>query len=145
VSSPSGSGGDTLTCGRGGGGVPIRTDEGTDRHCGALGIHVLCGRNTPPISLLPFSPLWHSTYFSSTLFSSVALNLFLFYPFLLCGTPPISLLPFSPLRCLPPGGGGGVSNLHHANQREGMGLLEYQAMPSLRDAAHDGWLCTYTI
>ncbi|MFN9906597.1 MAG: hypothetical protein ACK56F_10795, partial [bacterium] len=26
-------------------------------------------------------------------------------------------------------------------QREGMGLLEYQAMPSLRDVAHDGVLC----
>ncbi len=25
-------------------------------------------------------------------------------------------------------------------QREGMGLLEYQVMPSLRDVAHDGWL-----
>jgi hypothetical protein len=25
-----------------------------------------------------------------------------------------------------------------------MGLLEYQAMPSLRDVAHDGWLCTFT-
>jgi hypothetical protein len=24
-------------------------------------------------------------------------------------------------------------------QREGMGLLEYQAMPSLHDVAHDGW------
>jgi hypothetical protein len=31
------------------------------------------------------------------------------------------------------------------NQREGMGLLEYQAMPSLRGVAHDGWLCTFTI
>ncbi len=30
-------------------------------------------------------------------------------------------------------------------QREGMGLLEYQAMPSLRDVAHDGVLCTFTI
>ncbi len=30
-------------------------------------------------------------------------------------------------------------------QREGMGLLEYQAMPSLRDVAHDGWwLRTFT-
>jgi hypothetical protein len=28
-------------------------------------------------------------------------------------------------------------------QREGMGqLLEYQAMPSLRDVAHDRWLCS---
>jgi hypothetical protein len=25
-----------------------------------------------------------------------------------------------------------------------MGLLEYRAMPSLRDVAHDGWLCTFT-
>ncbi len=29
-------------------------------------------------------------------------------------------------------------------QREGMGLLEYQAMPSLRDVAHDGGLCTFS-
>ncbi len=28
-------------------------------------------------------------------------------------------------------------------QREGMGLLEYQAMYSLRDLAHDGVLCTF--
>ncbi len=26
-----------------------------------------------------------------------------------------------------------------------MGLIEYQAMPSLRDLAHDGWLCTFTV
>jgi hypothetical protein len=26
-------------------------------------------------------------------------------------------------------------------QREGMGLLEYRAMPSLRGVAHDGVLC----
>jgi hypothetical protein len=26
-----------------------------------------------------------------------------------------------------------------------MGLLEYQAMPSLPDVAHDGWLCTFTM
>jgi hypothetical protein len=25
-----------------------------------------------------------------------------------------------------------------------MGLLEYQAMPSLRDVAHYEWLCTFT-
>ncbi len=31
------------------------------------------------------------------------------------------------------------------HQREGMGLLEYQVMRSLRDVAHDGWLCTFTI
>ncbi len=29
------------------------------------------------------------------------------------------------------------------SQREGTGLLEYQAMPSLRDVAHDGWLVVY--
>ncbi len=28
-------------------------------------------------------------------------------------------------------------------QREGMDLLEYQAMPFLRDVAHDGVLCTF--
>ncbi len=30
-------------------------------------------------------------------------------------------------------------------QREGMGLLEYQAMTSLRDIAQDDFLCTFTI
>ncbi len=30
------------------------------------------------------------------------------------------------------------------DQRESMGLLEYQAMPSLRDVAHDGVLCTFS-
>ena len=30
------------------------------------------------------------------------------------------------------------------NQREGMGLPEYQAMPLLRDLAHDGALCTFS-
>jgi hypothetical protein len=30
-------------------------------------------------------------------------------------------------------------------QREGMGLLEYQDLPPLRDVAHDGWLCIFTI
>ncbi len=29
-------------------------------------------------------------------------------------------------------------------QRGGMGLLEYSAMPSLRDVAHAGLLCTFT-
>ncbi len=29
-------------------------------------------------------------------------------------------------------------------QREGRGLLEYQALPSLRDIAHDGVLCTFS-
>ncbi len=32
------------------------------------------------------------------------------------------------------GGGEGVGD-----QREGLGLLKYQAMPSLHDVAHDGW------
>jgi hypothetical protein len=31
------------------------------------------------------------------------------------------------------------------SQREGTGLLEYQALPSFREVAHDGWLCTFTI
>jgi hypothetical protein len=26
-----------------------------------------------------------------------------------------------------------------------MGLIEYQAMPSFRDVAHSGWLCTFTL
>jgi hypothetical protein len=30
-------------------------------------------------------------------------------------------------------------------QRDGRGLLEYQAMPSLREVAHAGWLCTFII
>jgi hypothetical protein len=30
-------------------------------------------------------------------------------------------------------------------QSEGKGLLEYQAMPFLRDVAHGGWLCTYIL
>ncbi len=30
-------------------------------------------------------------------------------------------------------------------RRESMVLLEYQAMPFLRDVANDGWLCTFTI
>jgi hypothetical protein len=39
-----------------------------------------------------------------------------------------------------------MSNEHvGCDQREGMGLLEYQIMPSLRDVAHDGLLCTFTI
>ncbi len=33
--------------------------------------------------------------------------------------------------------------LVYCHQREGMGLLEYQTMPSLREVAHDGWLCTF--
>ncbi len=31
------------------------------------------------------------------------------------------------------------------NHREGLGLLEHQAMPSLRDVDHNGWLCMFTI
>jgi hypothetical protein len=31
------------------------------------------------------------------------------------------------------------------HERGGMGLLEYQAMPSLRDVVHDELLCTFTI
>jgi hypothetical protein len=45
------------------------------------------------------------------------------------------------------GGGGGKqeSNLRISyNQGEGMGLLEYHAMPLLLDVAHDGWLGTFT-
>jgi hypothetical protein len=30
------------------------------------------------------------------------------------------------------------------NQGEGMGLLEYQAMSSFRDVAHDGVTCTFS-
>ncbi len=30
------------------------------------------------------------------------------------------------------------------NQIEGMGLLGYQAMTTLRDVAHDGVLCTFS-
>jgi hypothetical protein len=30
------------------------------------------------------------------------------------------------------------------DQRESRGLLEYQALPSLRDVAHDGVLCTFS-
>ncbi len=31
------------------------------------------------------------------------------------------------------------------SQREGMALLEYQSMPSLRDVAHDGWLLSVCV
>jgi hypothetical protein len=38
------------------------------------------------------------------------------------------------------------TSLHSmCNQRKGIGLLEYQVMPSLRDVAPDGQLCTFTI
>jgi hypothetical protein len=33
--------------------------------------------------------------------------------------------------------------LHSFYQKEGMGLLEYHAMPSLPKVAHDGWLCMF--
>jgi hypothetical protein len=36
-----------------------------------------------------------------------------------------------------------VYKLHWPGQREGTGLLEYQAVPSLRDVAHDGVLCIH--
>ncbi len=35
-----------------------------------------------------------------------------------------------------------LSSARTQTQREGMGLLEYQVMPSLRDVAHDKWLLT---
>ncbi len=34
---------------------------------------------------------------------------------------------------------------YSTSQRESMGLLEYQAIPPLRDVAHGGWLCTFNI
>jgi hypothetical protein len=34
---------------------------------------------------------------------------------------------------------------YSTNQRESLGLLEYQAIPLLHDVAHDGWLCTLTV
>ncbi len=41
-----------------------------------------------------------------------------------------------------------TDNMHIAqvmhSQREGMGLLEYQAMPSLRVVTHDGVMCTFS-
>jgi hypothetical protein len=43
------------------------------------------------------------------------------------------------------GGGPKIKGPGGQCQREGMGLLECQAMPSWRDVAHDGWLCTFTI
>jgi hypothetical protein len=39
----------------------------------------------------------------------------------------------------------GNFSLFSKDQREGMGLLEIQAMPFLRDVADDVWLCTFTI
>ncbi len=38
---------------------------------------------------------------------------------------------------------GSITTSHHVH-REGMGLLEYQAMPSLRDLAHDG-VCVHLV
>jgi hypothetical protein len=40
--------------------------------------------------------------------------------------------------------GGGGRGAKSYDQREGKGLLEYHAMPSLRDVAHDRWLRTFT-
>ncbi len=68
------------------------------------------------------------------------------------------------MQCVMKGGGGGVGDvclcgraytvsflvLHSVsldqihNKRVGMGLLEYQAMPLLRDLAYDGVLCTFS-
>ncbi len=41
----------------------------------------------------------------------------------------------------------GIAMYEHVScdQREGMGQLEYQAVPSLRDVPNDGWLCTFSI
>jgi hypothetical protein len=39
---------------------------------------------------------------------------------------------------------GAFSSTVDSNQREGMGPLEYQAMPSFRVVAHDGVLCTFS-
>jgi hypothetical protein len=43
-------------------------------------------------------------------------------------------------------GGSSLRYCKRSTQREGMGmdLAEYQAMSSLHDVAHDGWLCTFT-
>jgi hypothetical protein len=41
--------------------------------------------------------------------------------------------------------GGERESRYRYKQREGMGLLEYQAMPSLHDVAHAGWLFTFTL
>ncbi len=30
-------------------------------------------------------------------------------------------------------------------REKALGLLEYQAMPSFRDVAHNGWLCTLIV
>jgi hypothetical protein len=39
-----------------------------------------------------------------------------------------------------------MSNEHvSCDQKKGMGLLEYQAMPFSRDVPNEGWLCTFTI
>ncbi len=57
-----------------------------------------------------------------------------------------SSLVFCPEACCRKGYGhraGDTSPPH--DQREGMGQLEDQDMPSLRDVAHDGWLCTFTM
>jgi hypothetical protein len=45
-------------------------------------------------------------------------------------------------KCTVNAGGGGTSRGNY--RRECMGLLEYQAMPSLRDVAHDG-VCVHSV
>ncbi len=40
---------------------------------------------------------------------------------------------------------GGSVSAYPCSQKRHIGLLKYQAMPSLRDVAYDGWLCTFTI
>jgi hypothetical protein len=43
------------------------------------------------------------------------------------------------------GGDSKASPISDQSQIEGMDLKEYQAMPSLRDVAHDGVLCTFSV
>jgi hypothetical protein len=42
-------------------------------------------------------------------------------------------------------GSAGILSALLQTHQEGMGLLEYQAKLYLRDVAHDGWLCTFTM
>jgi hypothetical protein len=39
----------------------------------------------------------------------------------------------------------GTEKAGGTDQREGMGLLEYQAIPSLRAVAHEGWLWIFIL
>jgi hypothetical protein len=60
----------------------------------------------------------------------------------------VHILPLHCLHPLPavnslPGECSPLHRLKGKEQREGMGLLEYQVMPSLPDIAHDEWLCTF--